>query len=313
MDDASAARPNEVASRPLWWRALRQAYDGVMSAVSRMDTATVLAAAGRAGRVIHAIHPRHPSVAEISRLFDGFDSPAVRDPLRTARQMSELRYQNRALFAMVARHDIDSVIALTDPSAVAQFERFRNPSSPTILVGWHVGPIFGLTGFLSHQKLPVLALRASGHYAARGSMEFAFTSGGMEQRTTAVRRAVRHLKNGGLVAVASDGPDFSESVEVRCLGRAMHLARGPYALARMTGASIVPLAPRWTRDGRICIEVGSPLAVPVVVDGDNNRFEQAYAQASADWFETYALAHPGDLWLYRLRQLLANERVPRVQ
>src|SRR5687768_2805810 len=108
MNDASAARPNEVTRRPLWWRGLRQVYDSVMTAVSRMDTATVLAAAGRAGRVSHVIHPRNPSAAEISRLFEGFDSPAAHDAVRTARQMSELRYQNRALFAMVARHGIDS-------------------------------------------------------------------------------------------------------------------------------------------------------------------------------------------------------------
>lgn len=311
MDDASTARPNEVAIRPLWWRASRWVYDAVMSAVSRMDTATVLAAAGHAGRVTHAVHPRHPSAAEISRLFEGFDSPAVRDPTRTARQMSKLRYQNRALIAMVARRGIDPIIAITDPSAAARFERVRDPSSPTILVGWHVGPIFGLTGFLSQHKVPMLVIRASAHYEARGSMEFAFTAGGMQQRTTAVLRAVRRLKSGGLVVIASDGPDFSESIEVRCFGRAMRIARGPYALARMTRASIVPVAPRWMTDGRIHVEVGPPLAVPTVVDGDNDRFEQAYAQASADWFEAYVLAHPGDLWLYRLRQLLANGRVPR--
>jgi hypothetical protein len=282
-------------------------YDGLMSTASRMDMATVVALAGQAGRAMHAVHPRHPSPEEISRLFAGFDSPGAHDPVRIARQMSELRYQNRALISLVARQGIDPIIAITDPSAAARPDSMLGPSTAAILVGWHVGPIFGLTGFLSQQSVPLLVIRTSGHYAARGSMTFAFTSGGMAQRKTAVQRAIRHLKQGGRVTIASDGPDFSESVEVRCFGRAMQLARGPYALARMTGAPLVPVAPRWMPDGRIGIEVGPVLPAPPVADAE--RFEQTYAQASTDWFEQYILAHPGDLWLYRLRHLLAADRV----
>jgi hypothetical protein len=60
------------------------------------------------------------------------------------------------------------------------------------------------------------------------------------------------------VWLAPDGSSIVDGVTVPLRGRPLHIGRGAALLARMTGATSVPIAAGW-RGRRIGIDVGEPL------------------------------------------------------
>jgi hypothetical protein len=72
-------------------------------------------------------------------------------------------------------------------------------------------------------------------------------------------------------------------------------------LARTAGASIVPIAARWTAGGGIALEVGGPL--------DPSEDEPALARRVAAWLEVYLSRRPEDVWPYTLANLLGAPRL----
>ena len=237
-------------------------------------------------------------------MFNGFHTVAVQQPRWTAREISALRYTNRALLALVGRGGLQAMAPLIDPVGTERLESFRRPSQPTILVTWHVGPIFGLGAALAYHNIPVLAIREGAFYEPTAEMELAFTRGGPNARARTVGQALRNLNRGGLVLMAAEGPDGARTAAVPCLGRSISLARGPFGLARLAGAVVVPCVPRWDYQGRIEVHVGEPLTPPRRPE-TKTAFEASYAAAAARWLQSYLLASPQELWLYTLRWLLS--------
>jgi lauroyl/myristoyl acyltransferase len=264
---------------------------------------------GSLGRWLHRLTGRSPSEREVLSLFSGFETIAVHEPRRTAREISALRYRNRALTAIVARRGLHALTPLADPAGTECLEVFRRPRRPTILLTWHLGPIFGLGAALAYRNIPVLAIRAGPFYEPVGRMDLAFTQGGPVARARAVGQALKSLEEGGLVLLAAEGPDGACTEAVPCLGRLIALARGPFGLARLTGADVFPCVPRWNNQGRIDVYTGEPLTPPGC-DGDKTRFESSYAAAAARWLQSYLLASPQELWLYTLRWLLSARVAP---
>jgi lauroyl/myristoyl acyltransferase len=74
-------------------------------------------------------------------------------------------------------------------------------------------------------------------------------------------------------------------LEVPLMGRKVGLARGAFALARASGAPIVPLTARW-RGAAVEIVAGEPLP-----PGD----EQETAAAFARWIEARVREAPGEI------------------
>ena len=103
--------------------------------------------------------------------------------------------------------------------------------------------------------------------------------------------ALLHLKERGFVVLALDGVQ-GPGLPVSCLGQRLELARGPFALARLSGAPLCPLVARWER-GRIGIVVGDELAA--------KEGEEAFAAAAARWLERYLVASPVEVRLGLLR------------
>ncbi|HWW59819.1 MAG TPA: hypothetical protein VN181_00500, partial [Thermoanaerobaculia bacterium] len=165
---------------------------------------------------------------------------------------------------------------------------------PAIFGLFHVGAIHVLGAALERLRAPMLALRQGDLYTPRPPHEIATTQGTEQQRAAAFHRALRHLQRGGFVAIALDIVPASQ-IDVRCFGRPFTLARGAFALSRITGAPVIPLAGRWTRD---CVDVvaGDPLP--------RSHSEQELADAAAAWLERYLLDAPAELTLGLLRRLL---------
>jgi lauroyl/myristoyl acyltransferase len=95
------------------------------------------------------------------------------------------------------------------------------------------------------------------------------------------------------------------ALETECLGRPLALARGPFALARMTGAPITPLAIRWTRRGTAVV-IDIPLQSERLSDAstDPTCFELGLARAASRWLEAYLHQTPSELTLGLIRELL---------
>ena len=88
---------------------------------------------------------------------------------------------------------------------------------------------------------------------------------------------------------------------VPCLGRSVPLARGPFALARLTRARLVPAVARWNDAGRIDIVVGQALGMDSA--GPPAIVEASAAASAGRWFDGYAREHPQELWFCTLRWL----------
>ncbi|MEO5818879.1 MAG: hypothetical protein ABIT71_00115, partial [Vicinamibacteraceae bacterium] len=203
----------------------------------------VLVATGVAGRAAHRFHPTCPDASEVASLFrDASPSEAA----TMAHAMAGTRYQNRALVEIAARRGQGLLQGCVDPASLVGLRAYFGV--PVIFVGWHVGPPFGLAGAFEAIGLHALLVRRSLQFGTTATLEVAAVDGGRDDRSMAYRRALGRLRDGGAVLLAADAREVAQTAPVPCFGRARSMARGPFALARLTGAPLVPLAVRLDDD-----------------------------------------------------------------
>jgi hypothetical protein len=155
---------------------------------------------------------------------------------------------------------------------------------PLILVFAHVGPYQAVGPALEGMRGDVLALDRGGVGPTPGITVIA--AGDDEWgRARVFQRAIATLRSGGSVLLAVDGYEAS-TLEAPMLGGVIALARGPFALARMTGAPIVPIAARW-RGSSAEVVCGDPIPP--------NADEQVTAAATGAWLESYLRRFPGEI------------------
>ena len=105
------------------------------------------------------------------------------------------------------------------------------------------------------------------------------------------REALRELRAGGMVALLADRDLAGGGVCTTLLGRRVRLPRGPWELARRSGATVVPLflSRRGAHDQTVWIE--EPFTVPP--EGDREEAITAAAQRWADLFGAHLRRDPG--------------------
>jgi hypothetical protein len=263
----------------------------------------ILAAADGLGRAAHRVRPVRPAAADVAALFDA--SPARAAAI--ARAMSGTRYQNRALVAIARRRGVGILEDLVDPASVDALRPFVG-GAPAIFACWHVGPPFGLAGAFEAVGLRLLLLRHTLAYGSTPTLEVAPIQGGVGVRRAAFRQAIARLRAGGSVLLPLDVRDAGQTAPAPCFGRARPMARGPFALARLTGAAVVPLAARLDADRRVRVAIGSPLTGAGDI-GDARAFEDALAVGAAAWLEAFLRASPAQLRRCSLRWLLEAPRI----
>ncbi len=258
-----------------------------------------LPAASALGSLRNRLSRRWPSPEQVQTLFPHLDR---RSAARVAWSIGGLEARNRLLIDRLHRTGIEQVRPLVrTPAGLAALR------PPLVLGFFHVGAVQALGAAIERLPGPVLLLRQGSPYVPGPPVCLESTEGDGQRRAAAFQRALTHLAAGGFVVVALDvvaGPGF----RVPCLGRAIHLARGPFAMARLAGAPLVPLAARWRRSG-VEVEVGEALAVAPPC-GPAEVWETALAAAAARWLEGYLLASPEETGLGLLRDLLAAGLTP---
>jgi hypothetical protein len=253
---------------------------------SALALQAALAAAGAIGRAAHRLHPVRPAPAEVAALLR--DASAGGAAI-VARAMAGARYQNRLLVDVARRGGQGAIARLVEPASVERLRGLR--AGPAILVGWHIGPPFGVLGGLEAAGVPALVVRRAFGGRPRPLFDAATVDGGARDRSAAFRQALARLHAGGVVVVVADATDVGETAPVPCLGRARTMARGPFALARRTGAPLLPVAARMLAAGRIEVALGAPL----IGAGERDALETSLAAAAAAWLEAFVGESPGQL------------------
>jgi hypothetical protein len=301
---------------------LERGLETVTARAGRRPGPASFGAAAALGRWRNRLSRRWPSPEQVRMLFPHLDKGEAED---VAWAIGALAARNRLLVACLRRHGLAPVRKL-----VRTPEGFSALRPPLILGTFHVGALHALGAALERLPGPVLALRQGPLYRPRPPLEIATTAGDEQGRAAAFQRAVAHLRSGGFVAQALDLP-AGPGLRVSCLGRELELGRGPFALARITGAPLVPLVARW-RGGAVEVRVGEALAPaspaarctgweqdfagtgappddserPRESPAANSiRWEGTLATAAAGWLERYVRETPEELGLGLLRSLLA--------
>lgn len=259
-----------------------RSFDGAGKLLARLAVKQPRAAfslAGALGGLRNRVTGRWPSAAEVRALFPHLDA---RTSARVAAGIGALYERNRVLVRCILRHGLDPIRPL-----VSADETFDSLSGPRILATFHVGAIHALGPLLERLPSPVISFRSGMIFNGRGPLEVQSTEGNEQDRAAALHRALLQLRRGGLILMAIDVvPD--QGIETRCLGRALRLAPGAFALARWTGAPIIPIAARW-RGSEIRVHAGDEVKKP---------------EDAAAWLESYLLESPSETTLGLVRMLL---------
>lgn len=259
-----------------------RSFDGGGKLLARLAgySPRVYSLADRLGALRNRVTGRWPAAGDVHALFPHL---TPRQAARAAVAVGALHERNRVLVRCLLHYGSASVRPL-----LMLPEAFASLRGPRILVTFHTGAVHAIGPALEQLGMPVLALRIGSLFQPAGALEIVSTKGDRQSRAAVLHRALESLRGGGMVVLALDVAP-GESIETRCLGRRFHLAPGAFALARWTGAPIVPIVARWSGT-RIAFALGNPLGTP---------------QEAAAWLERYLLERPSEITLGLLRNLLA--------
>jgi hypothetical protein len=281
-----------------WSRRSFDALERGLASLAPRQPRLAFSAASALGSLRNRLSRRWPSPEQVLSLFPHLDR---REAERVSWKIGGFEARNRLLIGSLQRSGLDRVRPLLRPS-----RKLSELRPPLILGFFHVGAMQALGAAIERLPGPVLLMRQGSPYTPTPPVSLETTEGDGQRRAAAFRRALSYLSHGGFVVVALDvvpGPGY----RVPCLGRRVELARGPFAMARLTGAPLVPLVARWRRSG-VEVEVGEPLAKGPETEPD--AWERALAASAAGWLERYLLESPAELGLGLLRALLSGEIMP---
>jgi hypothetical protein len=173
---------------------------------------------------------------------------------------------------------------------------------PLIFASFHVGPFQGIGAAL--RVLPGEAIAVTRGQFEEGRADVTLVSGGESEweRARTFYRAVVALRarSSLLITVDANTPDDYDvsTIDAPMFGGTLPLARGAFALSRVSGVPITPLVARW-RGTELEVVVGDPISPDLG--------EAAMAAATARWVEDYLRERPGESSVFMLERLRPDE------
>lgn len=274
-------------------RAFADALEGRLGGLVARSPQVALILADGIGRLRCRVSGRWPSPEEVQALFPELARP---EAARVASRIGGIAARSRVLVECIRARGPRPTRSLV-PHPPPGFIRLR---APAILGFFHVGAFQALGAAFEWLPGPVLAFRHGLLTASRPPITVLSTGGSDQERSAVFLRALTHLGSGGFVATAFDEVP-GRGVRVPLLGRSLELARGPFALSRLSRTPLIPLAARW-HGGTVAVDVGEPLVTDRSPDPDTHETMQA--TAAARWIEAYLRRAPDQVGLGLLRRLL---------
>ncbi len=206
-------------------------------------------------------------------LIDGveFPEPARRDA-DTASYYRARVLSRRYLSAEVA-WPFPRIVAGPDPGKLRP---------PLVLATFHMGPLPALGALV--QRLPGPAAIVTNRPGVPTRRAAVLGSEGEGRRVAAVTAAARILRSGGFALLVLDGPGTAR-VPLTLFGHESSVSAGAFALARLAGAPVLPIAARWQGAG-VRFEYGD--LIP-------SGAAEVMAASVAAWLEGYLRRNPGEL------------------
>jgi KDO2-lipid IV(A) lauroyltransferase len=133
-----------------------------------------------------------------------------------------------------------------------------------IVVAPHLGNVNGAANYAAALGWPIMAVveplrpRAVHRIMARLRRRWGVQI--VEGGPASVSRLVTHLRQGGLVVLLADRCVTGNGLAVPFFGQLTRLPSGPAALARRTGAVVLPMATTRSTGGKSIIQIFPPLA-----------------------------------------------------
>jgi hypothetical protein len=281
----AAPSPEERETGPL--RFARALFDRLEAscATSPLPPRVALRGAALLGALRARLSRRWPTANEVATLF----GTGPRESRRLARAVAAAEARNRLVVRRSAGRSLVPFAPLVrwrDPAAAAALQ------PPLVLATAHVGALYLLAAGFDRLGLRRTVLRWSPVHAPAPGEEPVATTGGLVSRTQALRRGLDGLRRGGYAVSALDG-EHGAAERVELLGHPLDLGVGAFALARLSGAQVVPVAALW-RGSRVVCELGAPVAGPA---------------EAARWLESLLRRAPEQISLGLLRQLLLGPTV----
>lgn len=268
-------------------RLARAFFDGLEASLAASPLSPRLALRGAAvlGHWRARLSRRWPTAAEIAALF----GTGPLESRRLALAVAAAEARNRLVVRRGRGRSLASFGPLIEWRDAAAAAALR---PPLILATAHVGALYLLAAGFDRLGLRRTVLRWSPIHAPAPGEEPVAARGGLVRRTHALLRGLETLRRGEFVVSALDG-ELGASEPVSLLGCSLQLGVGAFALARLGGAQVVPVAALW-RGPRVVCELGSPVADPL---------------EAARWLEALLRREPEQISLGLLRQLLLGPAV----
>lgn len=205
-------------------------------------------------------------------------------PARAWREARRQRARSRIGLELTRRKGFVPFRALPSPA-------FATLRGPAILGTFHTGALVSLAVAIDQLQTPVFVMKdRPSDTRLPGLTTRLVPANHRAARVLAIHDAVESLRRGELVLLAVDGGSKG-SLDIEFRGRSLRINRGAVALARITGAPLIPVVARW-RGTRVEIVTGPPLRCEA--DGSSDA-ERAMATSIVRWLETYLVESPGEV------------------
>lgn len=267
--------------------------------------------AGRVGRIAQLLGLSGPTAQEVGAVFADLSTVRRR---QVARAIAAQRFSNALLRRVVARVGIEAFARRVRCEGESQFIGLAVRRHPVVLVPWHCGPVHAISPALIKLGVPALVVRHEPQFEAAQGIEYVYSRGHDAVGSRALKRATEILRKGGVVVMPAGVPSVPFELPpgpYHLFGRSAHLFRGPAVLARLGGAEVIPVVPRW-RGEEVVVGFAAPIPRPAFVPGRGvaDAFDSEFVSSLAGWWERYLREHPEDMWILSLRAIARMPRAP---